>query len=111
MKKLIITTLILLLIATMATAAWGYDVNQGEDTWLYYSDGTRAAAIFDAASVSPITTMSIGNPAVIFTWENGYLDVIYEEGLTKTEAAEQFFEWLKQYINETHTLTPRKTRK
>ena len=55
------------------------------------------------------TSLTISD--VRISWEGGIIDVIYPDDITITEAAKQFFEFLKDYINEVYDITPKADKK
>ena len=93
MKKLLITLLIYLL---LATPAWAYETEKPPlaDTWQEFGP-----IEFDVEGFAL--------PGILITWENGFVDVIYYDDFTKSEAAKEFFDYLKQYIEGEYILIPR----
>ena len=80
----------------LAGAVWAYETEKPPlaDTWQEFGP-----IEFDVEGFAL--------PGILITWENGFVDVVYDEGVTKTEAARQFFDYLKQYIEGEYILIPR----
>ncbi len=103
--------LIILLILSIAAVSWAYEVelsNPNRDDFKVVDtlpDKWMIDSIFQGGTYMQVTAIVFNG--VTITWENGYLDVIYDEGITKTEAARQFFDYLKQYIEGEYILIPR----
>ena len=101
MKRLLIIILILSITAVswgIASAAWGYEItHEAKDSKSLTFDTLPDKWMINSMTFNGVT----------ITWKHGYLNVIYDEGITKTEAARQFFDYLKQYVEGEYILIPR----
>ncbi len=92
MKRLLIIVLIL----SVTVVAWGYETEKPPlaDTWQEHGP-----IEFDIEGFAL--------PGILITWEHGFVDVIYYDDFTKSEAAKEFFDYLRQYIEGEYILIPR----
>ena len=105
MKKLLIVLLLITLFAAPSMA--GNDAN----TTLYYDFQDSELEVLSYAPCTSVIFEYMGLSALAISWKDGTIDVEYGENVTKTEAADIFFDFLKRYIRGGYNIIPKERRK